>query len=1384
MSSVGSLAADRVVFAKVLEAEVGDHVVTERERLDGRGCLVAYVVPLPGADHGRLRSRLDDVLGRLAVDASAILVDCIPRGDDGSPDLAALDEVAVLDASAVGRYGSVVGAQLGAAVSTRVVPAGPRRRRVHLWDVDPESRPSVDALSRPSESVEPPGPSSTDGRSAAVSSGDMPPREEARTLPDALRRAAASSGGGVRTVSASGSEVFTSFAELLESGSRLASSLRAQGVSPGERAIVVAGELDRFFPALWGCLLADVVPLTVLAPAAAPAPGTILEKLFRAWQALGEPTIVVGMAAEADGLRAAAGRYGTGDPTFVTVEGGLADHAVAGGPRTEPRETAVLQMSSGSTGDPKLIQITHEAVHDFARTSIGLDRASGEVSLNWLPMDHVVPLVMYHLRDVVLGCTGVHVATDLVLRDPIEWLRLLERHRVNHTWSPNFGYRLVSEALERTEVVDLALDLTQMKTFVNAGEQCTLPAVEGFLRTVRRFGVAPEAFLLGWGMAETCTVTTWKRFSDEGAVHRLHAGGAGDGADICDEDGCSRKHVTLLSMGRPAAGSEIRVLGADGAVTHEDRIGRLQIRGRRVTPGYLTPTMEADRSSFDRDGWFDTGDLAFLHSGEVVITGRAKEMIVLHGANVYCHEIESAVADIDGVASGLVGSCGISHDRFGGEVLAVFFVPTTPDPLEHGPIVSRIQSALLRAVGMTADYVVPLDEERFARTTSGKVQRGLMRQRLLDGAYDDIVKRADLAAASSRTVPECAYELAWEPVSSLSARTGAEPRCVVVMDDAGLGGALSSLLPGETERVLPIVGRRGVSRGGPGGELVFDPTDPSAWTSMLDMALGASGSNLVVYLPAYGVTGPANRGACAPGTGSESIDRRCGRDLLALCRALAGRAADSIRLVVATRAARSIDLVAEDCSVASAAALLMAVSAEVAGLDGCFVDLEGRSIDADARALCDTCSSGWPGPELAWQAGVPYVRCFRSVTLDSAGAEPPFRDGAFYVVSGGLGGVGSELLAELQERWHLNLLVIGRTPLSADGGASSRRRAFERLAGGGGGSVEYQVADITDAARVEAIVEDAERRLGRSIDGALHLAGEYEGRLLADQPVSTDIEGEAVFRSKAVGARVLGEICAARPGSVFVAFTSTFGYVETLGGAHYAAANRFVDAYAAHLRLTRGVPAYSLSWGQWRGTGMAVDGAGEAWLGRRGIISLSPTEARHLAVAVLRRPPGHYIVGLDGAHSTTPARIVSDRPTNLETVSVVVPAAVLPADWTPPPLEDDFGSAVPVALAEPDEHHASDSGERNLDSDVSSANARLGEVIREIIGQVTSQRLDDDRAFYEAGLDSITILRVHNRLEEQLGIEFERGVLFEYSTVRSLAAYLAAHGVSDGLGGS
>jgi fatty-acyl-CoA synthase len=380
-------------------------------------------------------------------------------------------------------------------------------------------------------------------------------------------------------------------------------------------------------------------------------------------------------------------------------------------------DTALLQLTSGSTAEPKAVRITHGNLHAnitaMAQASrLDVDR---DVQVSWLPLFHDMGMVGFLTVPMTLGLDLVTVTPLDFLARPILWAELISKYGGTVTAAPNFAYAVLGRQLAR---FDGSLDLSSLRIALNGAEPIDPDAVRSLVDAGARFGLRPEAVLCAYGMAETALGVAFAPVETGLAV------------DEVDADDLETRRLATPGTGRgfpklgpPLPGIEVRVIGDDGAVLGEREVGVLQLRGPSVTPGYLT--INGPVAAQDADGWFDTGDEGYLVDGQVVVCGRRKDVIIMGGRNIYPTDIERAAGTADGVRAGNAVAVRLEagEGRHRESFAVVVESRRAGDADAEGGIGKDVTSRVVSAVGVRPARVIVLPPGSLPKTPSGKLRR-------------------------------------------------------------------------------------------------------------------------------------------------------------------------------------------------------------------------------------------------------------------------------------------------------------------------------------------------------------------------------------------------------------------------------------------------------------------------------------------------------------------------------------------------------------------------------------------------------------------------------------------------------------------------------------
>ena len=517
-----------------------------------------------------------------------------------------------------------------------------------------------------------------------------------------------------------------SYGELLEAGLRMAAGLRHAGVQPGDAVAIMLPTGLEFFTSFYGALLAGGVPVPMYPPT---RPSQLEDHLRRQAGILAScaaPVLVTVEEARllARVLRAQVPtlRHVVTPQTLQTAEPAAAVTPVAG-------ELALLQYTSGSTGNPKGVMLTHANLLANIRAWSGaIEVMQDDVCVSWLPLYHDMGLIGTWLGSLYNGNPLVLMSPLDFLARPANWLRAIHRYRGTVTAAPNFAFELV---VRHVAAADLeGLDLSCWRLAVNGAEPVSPDTLERFCAHLAPAGFRREAMTPLYGLAENAVGLTVPVLGRGPLIDRVQRDvflRRGQALPAAGDDA-----MRFVGSGRPLPGHVLRIVDAAGKALPERQVGRIEFQGPSATAGYYRNAEETARL-FDGD-WRDTGDLGYLADGELFVTGRVKDMIIRGGRNLYPYELEEAIGALPGVRRGCVAVFGAIDPATASERL-VAVVETREDRAAAGDALAHAVEALaLERLGLPLDEVVLAPPHSVLKTSSGKIRRAATRDLYLAGA--------------------------------------------------------------------------------------------------------------------------------------------------------------------------------------------------------------------------------------------------------------------------------------------------------------------------------------------------------------------------------------------------------------------------------------------------------------------------------------------------------------------------------------------------------------------------------------------------------------------------------------------------------------------------
>lgn len=506
--------------------------------------------------------------------------------------------------------------------------------------------------------------------------------------------------------------------EVHERARHIAGGLAAAGVGHHDAVAVLAGAPAEIAPTAQAIWMRGA-SLTMLHQ---PTPRTDLERWTQETAAvislLGAQVVVV-----SDPFMAAAPVLCALGLTVVTVAE-LLEASPDVGVVTEDDDVAMMQLTSGSTGPPKAVTITHRNLESNAEAMfVGAEyNLDTDVIVSWLPLFHDMGMTGFLVVPMYFGAELVKVTPMDFLGDILLWARLIDKYRGTMTAAPNFAYALLAKRL-RHQPDSATFDLTSLRWALSGAEQVDPTDVEDFCEASARFGLRPQAILPAYGMAETTVAVSFS------------ACGGGIEVDEVDADilAALRRAVPnrhgrgrrLACLGPTLPGLEARIVDEDANLLPRRGVGVIQVRGASVSRGYRTvagfvPTQ-------DSLGWFDTGDLGYLTEHDhLVVCGRVKDIIIMGGRNIFPSDIERAAGRVSGVRAG----CAVAV-RLELEHRETFAVVVESNGHDDAALVRDIQLQVAHEVFVETNVrprnVVVLGPGTIPKTPSGKLRRAAAR---------------------------------------------------------------------------------------------------------------------------------------------------------------------------------------------------------------------------------------------------------------------------------------------------------------------------------------------------------------------------------------------------------------------------------------------------------------------------------------------------------------------------------------------------------------------------------------------------------------------------------------------------------------------------------
>ncbi|ORV61533.1 acyl-phosphate glycerol 3-phosphate acyltransferase [Mycobacterium europaeum] len=514
-----------------------------------------------------------------------------------------------------------------------------------------------------------------------------------------------------------------SYGALHREAAAVAAGLVAHDVVPGEAVAIMLPTSRAYFVTFAGVVLVGAVPVPVYPPA---RPSQLPDHLRRTAGILSNARATMLVTVPEAVTLGHLLRSNVESLRHVVVPESLTragEGATPPLPRPRSEDLALLQYTSGSTGQPKGVALTHRNLLANIRVMGQAAGATGsDTFVSWLPLYHDMGLIGAWLGCMYFGVPLVVMSPQAFLIRPSRWLWAIHANRATMSAGPNFAYELCLSKIRDDEIE--GLDLSSWRLAYNGAEPVSADTIERFGDRFAPYGFRREAITPVYGLAESSVGLAFPPLGRGPVIDRIRR-------DVFARSGQAEparpgeRDLRFVACGRPLPGHEIRIVDAAGNELGDRREGRIEFRGPSATAGYFN-NPAATRALF-RDDWLDTGDLGYTVEADVYVTGRIKDMIIRAGRNLHPAELEEAVGDIKGVRKGCVAVFASPDPSGGPERLVVMAETRVLRDDARAALRSEIVATTVDLLGVAPDDVVLAPPRTVLKTSSGKIRRSASR---------------------------------------------------------------------------------------------------------------------------------------------------------------------------------------------------------------------------------------------------------------------------------------------------------------------------------------------------------------------------------------------------------------------------------------------------------------------------------------------------------------------------------------------------------------------------------------------------------------------------------------------------------------------------------
>ena len=1141
---------------------------------------------------------------------------------------------------------------------------------------------------------------------------------------------AAQTNNGINFINAEEDLFYLSYKDLYKEANELAGFLDNNGLKSGQKIVFQFNDNKDFIVSFWACILGGFVPIPLPLDTEKVSSDQVT-KLDQLTFLLNDCVILTVSLIKEKLMklldRGIAEKILTIDNFKINASN---RHVIK---ESEFDDLTLLLLTSGSTGTPKLVSHTHKTLIARCLGSMMMnDFKSTDVSLNWFPLDHVGGLVMFHLHDVFLKCQQIQVSTNLILQNPILWLKLIDRFKATITWAPNFAYNIINSLEDK--ILQEKLDLSSMRFILNGGEAIIVNQAKKFLEILIEKHLSETAMHPAWGMSETASGVV---FSDDFSLET-----AGDNCTI---------------IGKPIPGCSLRIVDEKDEVVNQGINGYLQVKGESITPGYYLND-KLNNKSFTKDGWFKTGDLGVISNDFLSITGRSKDVVIINGLNYYTHEIEAFIESLDGVEPSYTAVINIRNEQNSSDSIVVFFVPKKRSLENTQLLISQIKEKVLEYTKTLPALVLPLEENNIPKTSIGKIQKTKLKEVFEQGYFKETVNKHTSFSKREGSIPNWFFHEKWFLKNHVAENDSVALKCaVIIADQYQLNNHLIKEL--QQKKGCQVVYIEPFSCFKKAGDLSFkiDITCKEDYVRMFkELEALNIRPDTIFHLCSYGEQ---------EGLSFQQKQTFGPYSLLALTQSLMAANIDKRRINLFCITSNAQYLPGDrkvDVAKLSINALLKTAAQEINWLNTSIIDFDTINPNVHLKFVFREIQAYDLNSIIAYRNKSRYIRGLEKADLERLGKQEQFlKKNGTYVLVGGSGGIGKLLAAFLLKNYSANLVIV------------SRNKSNNRIQNNSEHKVIYEYADVCDAEGMEKVIKHAENMFQQKIDGIFHLSGVLKEGYISD---ITPQDLEESYEAKILGTQILHELCRKNSISSLVCFSSINGFFGGTNVGSYAAANGAQQTICAYLRdKSPDINVFCLSWSMWSKTGMSSHYNNvEDVIQLRGFYTITPQQALTSLEVCFSQKFTNVLIGLNGGNKNIKMLLFSTS-IPLEKIGIHIERGDINQfhavfSKLADKLLDPFGNRVKIDLIKKEKPKRNYLSETYLDFQNSLTSEQN---VKDILTRIWENLLDihfvsDEENFFDLGGHSLLIPKFQEEIFKQTQVKLSPIHFFQHPTIKSL----------------